>query len=286
MLDLDLLRSFVSVVDAGGFTRAGERVHRTQSTVSQQIRKLEQGIGRPLLDRQGRTVVPTEEGERLLGYARRLLALSDEAEDALRRPDGLTVVRVGLSEDFAAERLTGLLSGLARLKPTLRLDVHCDHGIGLRRAFAAGELDVAVVKRDPGMGPAFAAWPEPLAWVVSRRHGVPQGDPVPLVAYEQGCLYRARAIHALEAAGRRWRIAFTGSNLPAVQAAIESGFGIGVMVGHIIPDGLRLLHPDEGFPPVPPSELAVMLQPGAAGLARLVAERLAEACAEARPEAA
>ncbi|MGO4722697.1 MULTISPECIES: LysR substrate-binding domain-containing protein [unclassified Inquilinus] len=286
MLDLDLLRSFVSVVDAGGFTRAGERVHRTQSTVSQQIRKLEQGIGRPLLDRQGRAVVPTEEGERLLGYARRLLALSDEAEDALRRPDGLTVVRVGLSEDFAAERLTGLLSGLARLKPTLRLDVHCDHGIELRRAFAAGELDVAVLKRDPGMGPAFAAWPEPLAWVASRRHGVPEGDPVPLVAYEQGCLYRARAIHALEAAGRRWRIAFTGSNLPAVQAAIESGFGIGILAGRAMPDGLRFLRPEEGFPPVPPSELAVMLQPGAAGLARLVAERLAEACAEARPEAA
>ncbi|WP_225771384.1 LysR substrate-binding domain-containing protein [Inquilinus sp. Marseille-Q2685] len=286
MLDLDLLRSFVSVVDAGGFTRAGERVHRTQSTVSQQIRKLEQAVGRPLLHRQGRGVAPTEEGERLLGYARRLLALSDEAEDALRRPDGMAVVRVGLGEDFAAERLTEALSGLARLRPALRLDVRCDAGPELRRAFGQGELDIAVIKRDAGIGTAFAAWPERLVWVASRRHGVPEGDPVPLVAYAQGCIYRARAIHALESAGRRWRIAFTGSNLSAVQAAIACGFGIGILVARSVRDDLRILRPEEGFPPVPPSELAVMLQPGASPAVRLVAEQLAESCAEARPEAA
>ncbi|MGF6230737.1 DNA-binding transcriptional LysR family regulator [Inquilinus ginsengisoli] len=286
MLDLDLLRSFVSVVDAGGFTRAGERVHRTQSTVSQQIRKLEDSVGRPLLHRQGRGVAPTEEGERLLGYARRLLALSDEAEDALRRPDGLAVVRVGLGEDFAAERLTEALSGLARLRPALRLDVRCDAGSELRRAFGQGELDIAVIKRDSGFGTAVAAWPERLVWVASRRHGVPEVDPVPLVAYGQGCIYRARAIHSLESAGRRWRIAFTGSNLPSVQAAIACGFGIGILVARSVRDDLRILRPEEGFPAVPPSELAVMLQPGASPAVRIVAEQLAESCAEERPEAA
>src|SRR5271163_2662888 len=106
MLDLELLRSFVSVVDAGGFTRAGERVHRTQSTVSQQIKRLEDDIGQPLLNRAGKDVTPTEAGERLLSYARRLLSLAEEARDVVSRPTGDGVVRLGLPEDFAAYRLT------------------------------------------------------------------------------------------------------------------------------------------------------------------------------------
>src|SRR6185369_9605890 len=105
MLDLDLLRSFISVVDAGGFTRAGERVHRTQSTVSQQIRRIEEDIGHTLLIRDGKRVTLTEEGERLLSYARRILALAQEARDVVSRPNSEGVVRLGIPEDFAAYRL-------------------------------------------------------------------------------------------------------------------------------------------------------------------------------------
>src|SRR6202451_1590181 len=111
MLDLELLRSFVSVVDAGGFTRAGERVHRTQSTVSQQIRRLEEDVGQPLLNRTARDVTPTEAGERLLSYARRLLSLAEEARDVLTRPGNEGAVRLGVREDFAAYRL-GEVSGI------------------------------------------------------------------------------------------------------------------------------------------------------------------------------
>src|SRR6516165_9939571 len=117
MLDLDLLRSFVLVVDAGGFTRAGERVHRTQSTVSQQIRRLEESIGRPLLLRKGKQVSLTEEGERLLNYARRILALADEARDAVAGPAPEAIVRLGIPEDFAAYRLAQVLSKFTRSHP-------------------------------------------------------------------------------------------------------------------------------------------------------------------------
>src|SRR5258708_7833346 len=132
MLDFDLLRSFVSMVDTGGFTRAGERVHRTQSTVSQQIRRLEETLGHPLLHRNGKQATPTEEGERLLSYARRILALAEEARDAVARPVGDGVVRLGLPEDFAAYRLTQLLSDFARSRPGLRLDVRCGLSVQLR----------------------------------------------------------------------------------------------------------------------------------------------------------
>src|SRR5262249_41879035 len=104
MLDLDLLRSFLSVVDTGGFTRAGERVHRTQETVSHQSRRLEESLGYPLLHRHGKQAAPTEQGERLVSYARRLLALEQEARDVLARPGSDGVVRIGIPEDFAAYR--------------------------------------------------------------------------------------------------------------------------------------------------------------------------------------
>src|SRR5260370_41259866 len=114
MLDLDLLRSFVSVVDSGGFTRAGERVHRTQSTVSQQIKRLEEDVGQPLLIRNGKEGTPTEAGERLLSYARRLLSLAEEARDVVTRPGHEGAGRLGIPEGFAAYRLAKLLAACAR----------------------------------------------------------------------------------------------------------------------------------------------------------------------------
>ena len=148
MLDLELLRSFVSVVDSGGFTRAGERVHRTQSTVSQQIKRLEDDIGQPLLNRTGKSVTPTEAGERLLSYARRLLALAEEARDVLARPTNEGAVRLGIPEDFAAYRLAKLLASCTRSRPGLRLDVRADQSVFLRRDLGRGELDLALLKRD------------------------------------------------------------------------------------------------------------------------------------------
>src|SRR6266851_31292 len=142
MLDLELLRSFVSVVDSGGFTRAGERVHRTQSTVSQQIKRLEDDLGQPLLNRTAKDVTPTEAGERLLSYARRLLSLAEEARDVMTRPGNEGAVRLG---------------------------------------------------------------------------------------FPPGCLYRARAIHALESAGRAWHMAYASSGLAGIQAAVAAGLGLSIL---------------------------------------------------------
>src|ERR1700749_2443991 len=133
MVDLELLRSFVSVVDSGGFTRAGERVHRTQSTVSQQIKRLEDDLGQPLLNRTRKDLTPTEAGERLLSYARRLLSLAEEARDVVARPSDEGAVRLGIPEDFAAYRLAKLLATFARAHPTLRLDIRADQSLYLKR---------------------------------------------------------------------------------------------------------------------------------------------------------
>src|SRR5262249_23130165 len=171
MLDIDLLRSFVSVVDAGGFTRAGGRGHRTPSTVSQQVPRLQEMLRCDLLDGNGRQATPTEEGERLLSYARRILALAEEARDVVARPVGDGAVRLGLPEDFAAYRLADMLSDFARSRPGLRLDVRCGLSVRLARDLERGQLDLALYKRDArdrrahSVAQAVATRPPCLPWI-------------------------------------------------------------------------------------------------------------------------
>jgi DNA-binding transcriptional LysR family regulator len=280
MLDIELLRSFVSVVDARGFTRAGERVHRTQSTVSQQIRRLEDSVGRPLLVRNGKQATPTEEGERLLTYARRILALEQEARDVVARPIVDGIVRLGIPEDFAAYRLVELLSDYVRSRPSLRLDVRSGLSATMRAALERGELDIALVKRNAGHGPCIAAWPERLQWVTSRKHPVDmKRDPVPLAVSEQGCLYRDRLIHALEAAGRTWHIAYTSPNLSGIQAAVAVGLGISILPDVAITPEHTIVETD-GFVPITKTEIALVASENASPAARKLADQLAEFCME------
>ena len=283
MLDIDLLRSFVSVVDSGGFTRAGERVHRTQSTVSQQIRRLEVALGRELLNRNGRQATPTEEGERLLSYARRILALAAEARDVVARSAGEGVVRLGLPEDFAATRLPALLSQFARGRPGLRLDVRCGLSVRLANDLERGEFDLALFKRDAGesraRGDAIATWPERLHWVASRRHRLDPNGRVPLAVFEQGCLYRDRAIHALESAGRAWHIAYMSPNLSGIQAAVSAGLGVSILNDAGILAGHRVLGRRDGFPPIPGTELTLVAAPDATPATRRLGEMIVELCA-------
>lgn len=275
MLDLSLLRAFVSVVDAGGFTRAGARVHRTQSTVSQQVKKLEESVGCTLLIRDARTVRLTEEGERLLGYARRLLALSAEARAALGEPSA-GIVRLGIPDDFALDALTRAVGAFAQGRPQARLSVRCAVSCELAADLARGDLDVALYKREPRSGPAFAAWAERPVWIAGAHGPLPALDPVPLVAFTSGCLYRNRAIQALETAGRGWRIAYESPNLLGLQAALASGLGIALLERRSVTAEHRVL---DGLPEIVPTELALALAPGAGGAARELAETLRRFCA-------
>jgi DNA-binding transcriptional LysR family regulator len=287
MLDLELLRSFVSVVDAGGFTRAGERVHRTQSTVSQQIKRLEDDLGQPLLNRTGKNVTPTEAGERLLSYARRLLSLAEEARDVLARPADEGVVRLGIPEDFAAYRLPKLLASCSRSRPGLRLDVRADQSVYLRRDLDRGELDLALIKRDAGERGGIASWPERVHWVTSKAHPVdPKIRSIPLVGFPAGCLYRARAIHAIEAAGRSWHMAYSSSNLAGIQAAVAAGLGLSILSDMSIQADHCVLTAREGFAPIDKTEVALVASPDASPATLRLADRLAEFCDSVQAKAA
>jgi DNA-binding transcriptional LysR family regulator len=287
MFDLDLLRSFVAVVDAGGFTRAGERVHKTQSTVSQQIKRLEDDVGRPLLNRAGKKVVPTEDGERLLSYARRMLVLAEEARDVLARPTDEGAVRLGIPEDFAAYRLTRLLAGFARARPGLRLDVHADQSLYLRRDLDRGELDLALLKRTAGEKGGIAVWPERVHWVTSKAHPVDLTcRSIPLIGFPPGCLYRAGAIHAIEAAGRAWHMAYTSSSLAGIQAAVGAGLGLAILSEISIQPEHRVLSANDGFAPINKTEMALMASPNASPATLRLANVLAEFCNTVQAKAA
>ena len=262
MLDLELLRSFVTVVDSGGFTRAGERVHRTQSTVSQQIKRLEDDVGQPLLNRNGKDVTPTEAGERLLSYARRLLALAEEARDVVARPESEGAVRLGVPEDFAAYRLAKLLAAFSRSHPGLRLDVRADQSANLKRDLERGELDLALFKRAAGEKGGIAVWPERVHWVTSKSHPRDtRTGSVPLIGFPTGCLYRAGAIHALESAGR-----YVAHDLYLFQprrhpGRVAAGMGLSILSEMAIQADHRVLTAKDGFAPIDRTEVALVAAP-------------------------
>ncbi|WP_421266296.1 LysR family transcriptional regulator [Aeromonas veronii] len=252
MLDPLLLRSFVAIIDTGSFTRAGERVHLTQSTISQQMRRLEQQIGCPLLDRSGRQVVATAEGEQLLGLARRILALLAQAEEQVS--EGSISLSLGVPEDFAAGAITPVLAAFARDYPEVRLEVESGLSHHIWQRFAAGELDLALVKQVRGQGSPLASWREPLVWVDSRDWPAKGRDPLPLVAFPSEGLYRQQMTEALDGLGRRWRIAYVSASLASLQGAVSAGIGVSLLPKRLMPaDQLALTQ----WPKVAPVELAL-----------------------------
>lgn len=281
LLDPHLLQSFVAIVETGSFTRAGERMHLTQSTISQQMRRLEQQLGCPLLDRSGRQVVTTAQGETLLGLARRILGLLAQAGD--RVGEASLPLRLGVPEDFAAGAMTAVLAAFARQYPEVRLEVQSDLSHALWQAFEAGELDLALIKQGRGQGEPIARWREPLAWVDSRDWPAGERDPVPLVVFPSEGLYRRQITEALDARGIPWRIAYVSASLASLQGAVSAGIGVSLLPTRLLqPDQVELTH----WPSVRPVELALHLGAGGSEPLARLCEALITLCDEVMGEEA
>lgn len=273
--DLDLLRTFVAIVDNGGFTRAAERVGRTQSTVSLQIKKLEDGLGRRLFEREpGRDLQLTPDGEILLTYARQMLRLGDEARSRLMEPDVAGTVRLGTPEDFATTHLPDILARFARAHPRVALEVNCDFTVNLLGGFSKGQYDLVLFKREPqGPGGGVGVWREALVWVASPRLTLDPGDPLPLVLAPVPDVYRKRALASLDAIKKPWRIVYTSPSLNGLQAAVKAGLGVTVLPDEMAPSGFVRLGPEQGLPALPDTEIVLYRAPGRLSRA---AELLAE----------
>ncbi|WP_037503974.1 LysR substrate-binding domain-containing protein [Sphingomonas jaspsi] len=276
-LDIDLLRSFVTVADLGGFTRAGQRLGRTQSAISLQIKRLEDQVGRPLMQRGPRHLQLTREGERLLPHARQMLRLNDAVLADISEPDMEGLVRLGVPEDFATMHLPVVLAEFADAHPRVELEVTCDLTLNLERSFRDGRFDLVLIKREPEVAiDGMRVWREPLIWAARDRISFPGDGPLPLIVSPEPCVYRHRAMAALDAAGIAWRCAYTSTSLAGTQAAVRAGLGVAVLPREMCASPLVALDGNV-LPPLEDTEIALIEAPHASPTARRFCQHMVEA---------
>lgn len=245
----ELLEAFAAVAETGSFTAAARMLGLRQSTVSQQIKRLEEETGRRLLDRDTHRVQLTPVGEVVLEHARRILDAGAQLRQDLDDTAVRGRLRFGASEDFVLSGLPDVLAAFVRRHPEIDLEVSAGLSEDLYRRYESGALDMLLVKRHGRLRPGETAWREPAAWVGRPGLAIDGSAPLPLLLYPQPSITRAMALETLEQARRRWRTAFTSSSLTALTAAGRAGIGIMPHSARLIPPGLAVLdHP--ALPPL------------------------------------
>jgi DNA-binding transcriptional LysR family regulator len=278
-LDIDLLKTFLAIADQGSFTRAAEEVNKTQSAVSMQMKRLEELLGRPLFARDGRMSRITPDGERLIEYARKLVAVNDEAVSAFTKPELTGTLRFGTPNDYADAFLPEVLARFARTHPLVTVDVDCMDSSILFQRVRGGEMDLALATFCDENNTEDVIRREPLVWVTSARHSVHLLDVVPLALSQAGCAWRRRVLGALENHDRKYRIAYSSSNSNAIIAAVQTGLAIGAVPEMCVRPGQRVLGERDGFPALGSFDIGLVRKPGrpssaVAALARHVTESL------------
>ncbi|MGU3556364.1 LysR family transcriptional regulator [Methylobacterium radiotolerans] len=260
-LNIELLRSFLAVVESSSFTAAAQALGLRQSTVSGHIARLEQALGRPLLTRDTHRVAPTPDGQAMIGFAREVV----DAQDRLRAffsPGGLRGrIRLGVSEDYTLSTLAQVLARFAGRHDAVDLQITVGLSRTLYQGYDAGELDVIFCKRRRGDPRGTLAWTEDLIWA-GRPGFVPDpAKPLPLVLYPPPSMTRTLALDALETVGRSWRVVCTSGSLMGLRAAVEAGLGIAPHSAKVMPPGLAAIPGAVGLPPLGAVEF-VVLGPG------------------------
>lgn len=255
--DLNLLRTLVTIADTGTVTAAAQRLAYTQSTVSMQLHRLETSLGVTLHERQGRRLRFTPEGERLLGHARRLLTLNDEAWGDMQERQVTGDLSLGIPEDYAS-LLPSVFSYFHQLYPAVRLQVHCGTSDDLVRRVREDELDLALATRQRHSPGGEVVRREPLVWAVGLHQQPSLQDPLPLALYSPGAdVFREVAERALQAAGRDWRPAYSSQSMAGLAPLVTAGLAVVVVTRNMLTDELRALDESSGLPPLPSIELAL-----------------------------
>ncbi|RJO75629.1 LysR family transcriptional regulator [Nocardia panacis] len=256
MFDPELLRTFLAVERAGGFTAAGRLLGLRQSTVSGHIARLEQATGRELIRRDTRNLALTADGAAMVGFARAILDAQARAAAYFSGSTLTGLIRLGASDDVMALELPDILMEFQRTHPGVDLELTVGISEHLKTRMAAGELDLVFGKRLPGERHGELLWRDKLTWA-GRPATPPLEDPVPLVTYPAPSLTRRRALAALEQAGRTWRIACVSDSLLGLRAAALAGLGVVVHAESVLPEGLSPL-PDPALPELGDLEFVLM----------------------------
>ena len=247
-LSLDSLRTLVITQDLGGFARASERLGRTPSAISLQMKRLQEEVGVPIFRKQGRNTLLTEQGEIALRYARRMLELSDEMIDTLRGSSLSGVVRIGFAQDFTVNVLPSVIARFSALYPLVKLEVTVDVGQALLQLIDSGDLDIALTLGGSQKKTAHLLSELPLHWIASPSFRDRAQEPLPLALFNPPCQCQTRGLEALESAGRPWRVAMTSPSLTGLWAAVSAGLGLTTRLQIGLPTDVQTI--DLGLPPL------------------------------------
>lgn len=271
-LDIDLLRSFAAVADTGALSRAADRVGRTQSALSMQMKRLEDIVGQPLLHRTGRGVGLTLAGERLLSHAIRMVRLNDGALSELRGQQLVGTLRLGCPDDYAVAILPPLLREFASEHPQVQMEVVCGPTPRMKESLAKHAIDLALLSltttSDIAEGEVLRL--EPLVWVSQRGGNALAMDPLPLALGPPDCFDHLAPRKVLEQAGRAYRVVYACGSLTGLIAMARAGQAITVVTATAVPADLEVLPPEAGLPPLPQLGISIAFDresPGALALA-------------------
>ncbi|GIK79558.1 MAG: LysR substrate-binding domain-containing protein [Pseudorhodoplanes sp.] len=261
LIDIDQLRTFIAIAETGSFTKAAEIVHKTQSAVSMQMKRLEERLDKPIFARDGRASKLTDDGERLLEYARRIVKLNLEALALFAGPELTGSVRLGVPDDYADRYLPEIMARFSRAYPGVELTVICEPSSDLLERIDSNELDLAIITTAAAQRPSETFRRERLLWVTSNRHATHREEPLPLALGRQSCAWRHMALECLEKANRPHRLLYTSSNAGAVAAAVLAGLAISVLPESGLRPGMRVLTPADGFPELPYCRIGLVRNP-------------------------
>ncbi|TCU15736.1 LysR substrate-binding domain-containing protein [Rhizobium sullae] len=295
IFDLDVLRTFATGMELGNFAKAADRLGRSTSAVSAQLKKLEEQAGTPIFRKAGRGLALTEAGETMLAYARRLLELNDEAAAAVHSVELEGWVRLGLQEDFGENLLPDVLGRFARAHPKVRIEARVVRNAELLERVTTGKLDLALAWSDRTLTAHCEKIGEvPMRWI-GPAVGEPgwnaaSGEPLPLASLEAPCVLRTAATHALDRANIAWRLAFVSPSLGGLWAATAAGLGVTIRTPIGLPAKVKPLKPAAlGLPELP--SLGLVLHraeadpdPATARLASIVLQAVREAILDFVPQ--
>ena len=248
-LDLTLLHTFKTIAECRSLALAAQCLHKTQAAISIQLKKLEDMLGKRLIDRGHQLAELTPHGELLLQYARRMLALSNEAVDLFVKEEVSGTVRFGIPDDYASAFLLPVLRSFTQLFPRVRLKIRNDISQNLFTALEEGELDIALVTQRSNDGNGEILRCDQLQWVAASDYGLNPDVPIPLALYPHGCGYRRQILTALSSTQRDYEIAFECTGVTGVQLAVDSGLAIAATSAPLIQPGWRILNAaDEALP--------------------------------------
>jgi DNA-binding transcriptional LysR family regulator len=261
-LDVDLLKTFLAIADTGSFTKAAEEVHKTQSAISMQMKRLEELLGVPLFAKDGRMSRFTTDGERLVDYARRIVSFNDEVVSVFTKPELTGTIRFGTPDDYAEKFLPEILARFARTHPLITVNVDCRGSGELFTRVKRSEIDLALVTHGCDIVTDEPVRREQLVWVTSMRHCAHMAEVVPLAVSHSGCEWRGKVLKSLDMQGRKYRVAYSTPNSNAVNAAVMQGLAVGAMPELCVRPGMRILTEKDGFPSLGSFDIGLVRKPG------------------------